>query len=141
MKEITREFAEKTFALFGSKDIESVMACFAEDALLYDPHYPVSTMKGKKAIRQGFEWAFGSMEKPGFGIRHFWSDGECAAVELDTHHVFKGGMELKFPQVFIMEAKDGLITRLQSYVPYAPPGIGGFLAKVTRLVWKMQGKL
>lgn len=50
-------------------------------------------------------------------------------------------MKPNFPQIFVIESRDGLITRLQSYVPYSPPGIGGLLTKITRMLWKVQGKL
>jgi len=141
MTEITRDVVERIFDTFEAKDLEAVMACFAEDALLFDPHYPVPEMRGKAAIRQGLAWGLGSMEQPGFTIRHLWIDGETAVVELDTHHVFRGGMKLNFPQVFVIESRDGLITRLQSYVPYSPPGMGGLLGKGTRILWKLQGKI
>jgi ketosteroid isomerase-like protein len=141
MAPTTQELIDLIFHAFQAKDLEAVMACFADDALLYDPHYPVPEMKGKAAIRQGLAWGLGNMERPGFVIRHLWIQGDTAAVELDTHHIFKGGMEVKFPQVFIMETRDGSITRLQSYVPYSPPGIAGLLGKVTRLAWRLQGKL
>ena len=141
MSEITRADVERIFQIFESKDLEAFLALFVEDALLYDPHYPVPEMRGKAAIRQGMTWGLGNIEQAGFAIRQVWIDGEAVAVEVDTHHVFRGGMVLDFPQVFIIESRDGLITRLQSYVPYGPPGIGGFLSKVTRLQWKLQGKV
>ena len=125
---------------FTNKDLEAALALFADDALVYDPHYPVPTMRGKDAIRQGFAWGLGNMEQPGFTVRHLWSDGTSGALEVDTHHVFKGGMALTFDQVFIFETRDGLIIRLQSYVPYPPGGIGGLLARVTRWIWKLKGK-
>ncbi|MCA9926919.1 MAG: hypothetical protein KC419_00525, partial [Anaerolineales bacterium] len=90
--------------------------------------------------RQGMAWGLGNMEKPGFVVRHFWSDGSMGAVELDTHHVFKGGMAMNFNQVFVFEMADGKLKRLQSYVPYSPSGIGGLLSKVTRWVWRLKGK-
>jgi ketosteroid isomerase-like protein len=135
-----RATIETMFAAFVAKDLERVLAMFAEDALVYDPHYPVPEMKGKAAIRRGFEWGLGNMEKPGFTLRNCWIDGEKAAVEVDTHHVFKGGMEVKFPQMFVIETAKGLVTRLQAYEPYSPPGIPGLLTGLTRLQWKLQGK-
>lgn len=141
MADITREYVERVFGAFQAKNLAAVMACFAEDAVLFDPHYPVPEMKGATAIRQGIEWGLGSMEQPGFTIRQVWIAGETAAVEVDTHHIFKGGMALKFPQVFVIESQAGLITRLQAYVPYPPSGIGGLLSKVTRLIWRLQGKV
>ncbi|MBI5651197.1 MAG: nuclear transport factor 2 family protein [Chloroflexi bacterium] len=137
---IDRAQVETMFAKFAAKDLNAVMAMFAEDAVVFDPHYPIPEMKGKAAIQRGFEWGLGNIEKPGFKFRNFWADGDKAVVEVDTHHVFKGGMELKFPQVFVIETRDGRVTRLQAYVPYPPPGIGGLLAGLTRVIWKLQGK-
>lgn len=141
MTPITRELIGRMFSAFEAKDLEAVLTFFAEDALLYDPHYPAPEMKGKAAIRQGLTWGLGNMEQPGFTIRHVWLEGETAVTEVDTHHIFKGGMKLNFPQVFVVESRDGLITRLQAYEPYPPPGIGGLLTKVTRLIWRLQGKM
>lgn len=138
---MTRDQVEKMFALFAAKDLEKVLAAFADNALVFDPHYPLPEMRGKEAIRQGFEWGLGNVEKLGFAVRNFWTGENNAVVEIDTHHVLKGGMELKFPQVFVIEMRAGLVTRLQSYVPYPPPGIGGLLANVVRLMWKLQGKV
>ena len=141
MTPITRDLIERMFSSFEAKDLEAVLTFFADDAVIYDPHYPVPAMKGKAAIRQGLTWGLGNMEQPGFTVRQMWLDGATAVAEVDTHHVFKGGMKLNFPQVFVVESRDGLITRLQAYVPYPPPGIGGLLTKLTRLIWKLQGKL
>lgn len=141
MIDITRQRIEQVLGTFEAKDLDAVLANFAEDAVIFDPHYPMPEMKGKAAIRQGLAWGLGNMEQPGFTIRHLWIDGQSAVVEVDTHHVFRGGMVLDFPQVFVIESRDGLITRLQAYVPYGPPGIGGLLTKVTRILWKVQGKL
>lgn len=140
MSDSQRKTIDALIEAFTNKDLEAALALFADDALVYDPHYPVPTMQGKDAIRQGFAWGLGNMEQPGFTVRHLWSDGTSGALEVDTHHVFKGGMALKFDQVFVFETRDGLITRLQSYVPYPPGGIGGLLARVTRWSWKLKGK-
>lgn len=136
-----RTYIESVFAAVAAKDLEKVMAAFADDALLYDPHYPQPEMRGKAAIRRGLEWGRSSMQKFGFPIRNCWIDGDKAVIEVDTHHVLQGGMELKFPQIFVIETRDGLVTRLQSYVPYPPHGIPGLVGMVTRLQWKLTGKL
>ena len=116
-----RSHIEQLFAAFAAKDLDAVMALFAEDAIVFDPHYPTPLMAGKAAIRSGFAWAFGALQQPGFAIRNFWAGENNAAVEVDTHHVMLGGLELKFPQAFVFEWRDGLVTRLQAYVPYPPP--------------------
>ena len=57
-------------AAFVRRDLEGALAFFADDAIIFDPHYPVAEMRGKPAIRRGLAWALGNMEKPGFVIRH-----------------------------------------------------------------------
>ncbi len=121
MPPIERTHVEQLFAAFAAKDLDTVMALFAEDAVVFDPHYPTPLMPGKGAIRSGFEWAFGTLQQPGFTIRNFWAGENSAAVEVDTQHVMLGGLELNFPQAFVLEWRDGLISRLQAYVPYPPP--------------------
>ncbi len=95
-------------------------------------------MRGREEIRQGLSWGLNSLEKPGFSVRQIWVDGDSAVVELDTHHRFKGGIEVKFDQVFVVESRDGKICRLQSYVPYSPPGIGGLIPRLTRAAWNLR---
>lgn len=132
---------ESLFHAFMAKDLSAVMAHFAENAVVYDPHYPQPSMHGKVEIERGLAWGLSSLVKPGFAIRKTWMDGDSIVVELDTHHILRGGMETRFDQVFVIETRQGKITRLQSYVPYAPHGIAGLLSKVTRLAWRLQGKL
>jgi ketosteroid isomerase-like protein len=135
-----RRQVEQIFAAFEAKDIEAVMAQFADDATVTDPHYPIPEMAGKAAIRRGFEWALGNMERAGFNVVGIWSDGDSGAVEVDTHHVFKGGMEVKFTQIFVIELQDGLITRLHSFGPHRPGGVGGAMLKVTGFFWRRKGR-
>jgi len=135
------DVAQQLVASCEGKDMPAILALFADDAIMIDPHYPVAEMKGKAAIKQGLEWAFSNIEKPSFAIRHVWEDVNSGAVEVDSFHVFRGGMKVKFPQVFILETRDGLITRLQSYPPHGPGGIAGGLTSLIRLIWRLQGKI
>jgi len=135
------QLTQGLIAAFEARDLPAALAFFADDAVVIDPHYPQPVMKGKVAIQQGFRWAFTNMKKPGFTVLHTWEENCIGAIEVDTHHVFRGGMKLSFQQVFVCETRDGKITRLQSYLPYAPGGIAGALTKLTRLMWRLQGKL
>lgn len=132
---------DRLLQAFMCKDLSAVMACFADDAIVYDPHYPQPRMVGKAAIEQGVAWGMNTLEKPGFTLRQLWLDGNTGVAELNTHHVIRGNMESKFDQVFVFEFRNGKLTRLQSYVPYPPHGIAGMIGKVTRLAWRLQGKL
>ena len=106
---------------FERKDIDAAMAYFADGAVVYDPHYPTPEMRGKDAIRQNFTGGFSMIQQPGFTIRSAWVNDDSGAVEVDTHHTFPNGAEARFPQVFVFETADGLLTRLQAYTPYPPP--------------------
>jgi ketosteroid isomerase-like protein len=112
---------EQLLRAVETKDIEAVLACFADDAVFFDPHYPTPEMRGKVAIRQGLEFAFSVLKQPGFAIRHFWAAENDGALEVDTHHVMQDGVEAHFPQVFVFEMRGDLLGRFQSYVPYPPP--------------------
>jgi ketosteroid isomerase-like protein len=120
-----RSLIERGLQAFEQKDIQALSAIFSDDAMFYDPHYPTPEMRGRAAIQQGFEFAFGTLDQPGFTIRNFWSNEHSGVVEVDTHHVLKDGEELRFPQAFVVETRDGLITRFQVYVPYPPPAVAG----------------
>lgn len=139
MKKLSRELIDRVIDAFLEKDIEAVLSHFHEDGVLLDPHYPNPEMHGKQAIRAGLTWGYGNLVKPGFKIVNCWIDGDKAAIEVDTHHIFKGGMEVRFLQVFIIETHDEKIDRIQSFVPYPPPGIGGWITKITRMAWKLKG--
>jgi ketosteroid isomerase-like protein len=137
------ETAKMLFAAFERKDLAAVLALFAGDALLYDPHYPQATMKGMKAIRRGITWGMATLKQPGFTIEHVWQDGAgtSGAVEITTHHVLGNGARLNFQQMFVIELRDGLITRLQSYTPYPPPSAAlSVLRAMSRLGWRLSGK-
>ena len=115
-----------TFATIEAKNLDAMMSLFADDAVVIDPQFPTPRMQGKAAITESFR---GDVRNAVFGytiVNYFESEnGQGAAVETATHHVVKQGMKLNFPQVFIFEAADGRITRMQAYEPYGPHGIVG----------------
>lgn len=117
----------RTFATVEAKDLDAMMSLFADDAVVIDPHFPTPQMQGKAAIREGFREAMSGMRSFGYTIVNYFEseNRQRAAVETATHHIVKQGMKLNFPQVFLFEAADGHITRLQAYEPYGPHGIMG----------------
>lgn len=136
-----RELLETVFKALEKNDKATTMACFADDAVLFDPHYPVPEMRGREAISKGLDWGLGSMRQFGFTpVRvHSSADGSEAAFEIDTHHVLKNGIKLDFPQAFFVEAKDGKIIGLRAYEPYGPNGIGGIFLALARIRQKLFG--
>lgn len=115
---------ERFFDAVQRKDMNAVLACFADDAVFFDPHYPTPRMTGRDGIRAGLEWGFNFVDKFGFTVVNSFerADGNAAAVEVATAHVLPDGTPMNFPQLFVFETDGGLIERLQSYVPYGPAG-------------------
>jgi ketosteroid isomerase-like protein len=128
-------------AAFEAKDLDRGMAMLAPNSTVIDPHYPQPEMRGRKAIHRGMTWAIGTLEKPGFNIRRTWTEGNTIVAEVDTDHVIRGSIRQQFAQVFVLEARDGKIVRLRSYPSYGPHGPGGVVLKLTRLAWRLRGKL
>ena len=140
MSHVVEDLFAQLLKLMMEKNLEGMLELIHEDAIFIDPHYPIERMEGKKAIRQGLIWGLETLAKPGFKIKKCHTSGNSGAVEVATHHVLKVGMEVKFPQVFLLEVNDGQLTRLQAFVPYRQPGIGGWIPRITGLWWKLTGK-
>ena len=128
-----KDILQTTFTALEARDKANAMTLFTDDAVLFDPHYPSPEMKGRAAIEKGLDWGLKSMEKFGFTIEKVYmgEDGTSCAVEVDTHHVLKGGKELRFPQAFFVETKGGKITALRAYEPYGPNGFMGFMLRLS----------
>ena len=131
---------ERLFARMMDRDLPGMMLLFAEDAVVFDPHYPIPTMKGHAAIERGLRWALDTLVEPGFTVRQMWLEGDAGGVEVHTTHVLKGGMKLDFEQVFLFEIQNDQITRLRAFVPHPPPGIGGWIAQLTGMWWRLRGE-
>lgn len=130
----------RAFHALESRDLEGALACFAADAVLIDHHYPYPEMRGLDEIRSGLEWGLAGMESMSFEPTTFFTseDGHSVVVELATHHVQKGGGKLDFPQIFVVDTRDGLITRMQSYLPYGPNGFGGFMLRMIHRGYRLR---
>jgi len=133
----TKEFATGFLDAFVSMDLDNIMSFFGDDAVLIDPHYPKMEMKGKDEIRKGLEWGLSSMVKAGFEVEKCWVEGSEGVVKVKTNHEFKGNFKVDIMQIFLFEVnEDGKLKYLQSFVPYRPGGLPGFLTKVTGMFWK-----
>jgi ketosteroid isomerase-like protein len=142
MADAAYELMEGMFKALGRGDREAVLAAFADDAVLFDPHYPRPLMRGKKEIGAGLDWGLGSMRSFGFDIRHYFpgEGGLSGAFEVDTHHVLKIGKKLDFPQIFVVETDGSKVRALRAYEPYGPNGMGGVFLGIERLKWRVAGR-
>ena len=128
-------------AAFEAKDLKRGLSMLAPDAVVIDPHYPQPVMRGHAAIERGMRWAMGTLEKPGFTVRRIWLGGNTVVAEVDASHVIRGPVRQQFTQVFVAETREGKITHLRSYPPYGPHGTGGVMLRLTRLMWRLRGRL
>jgi len=139
-REFNKAVILKLMQRFEQKDTEGFLGLCSEDCVLIDPHYPRIPLKGKRAIRQGLEWTFKTLEKPVFDVRRIWIDGDEAVVYVDTRHRLKNGITLNVPQLFRIQWNGQTITLLQSFLPYRPGGLVGLIIRVHSLLWKLLGK-
>jgi ketosteroid isomerase-like protein len=137
-----QDLVTRTFVGVEAKDLNLMMGLFADDAVLIDPHFPVPRLQGKAAIAEGLRGAFAGMQSFGYTLEKYFESesGESAAVETATHHIIKKGIKLNFPQVFIFDALNGRVTRMQAYEPYGPHGIMGMFLSMGRVMKRLSGK-
>lgn len=126
-----------------SRDLARLREIVADDGVFVDPHYPVPRMTGWAAIGDGLRWSFSTIDTFRFDIVHEYgsSDGAHVAVEVDCHHVLRGGRALAFRQVFVADVREGRIVRLRAYEPYGPGGLVGWVLRLTRLGWRLGRRL
>ena len=116
-----RELAQALLDAFMAKDKARILALFAADGALIDPHYPQPVMQGKDAVAAGLDFGLGFIQQPCFTVRKAWQDDVSCVLEVDTFHTFVNGEQARFPQVFVFDFYGELIRRVQAYVPYPPP--------------------
>ena len=121
------------------KNVAGMMDLIHPDAEIFDPHYPIPTMKGHVAIERGLNWAMNIIVKPGFETRDIWEKEGRYVIETHTHHTFKDGQSVQFNQIFRIDFEDEKIVRLHAFPPHGPPGIGGWITWLTGLIWKLKG--
>lgn len=123
------------FKAVEAKNLELVLAYYCDDAELIDPHYPKIHMRGKEEIREGTTWGFSGVKSFSFTpINYFENeDGTKASIEYATKIELPNGKKLSYPQVFIIETKEGKISRCQAYEAYGPHGMHKIMLIVTRL--------
>jgi MHS family citrate/tricarballylate:H+ symporter-like MFS transporter len=86
-------------------------------------------------------WGLSSLAKPGFTTRQAAVDGDLRFFEAGTRHVLMIGITIVLEQVFVMERRGELVTRLQVYEPNPAPGVAGIIRRVSRLASGPRGQL
>jgi ketosteroid isomerase-like protein len=135
------ELVEKHFKALEAKDLEAVLAFYQDDIELIDPHYPKVRMQGKDEVFKGLTWSFKTVKKFSFNLINYFEnkEGTRASVEYDSIIELFNGKSFKFPQVFIIETKSGMIHCLRAYEPYGPHGVHKLFLTITRFIHKLRG--
>jgi ketosteroid isomerase-like protein len=122
-----------------AKDLATILDLLDEDAVVIDPNYPTPRMAGRTAIADGMRWAFGAIAAFRFEPVHAFvsASGEHAALEVEAHHMLPGGRKLELSQVFVIDARDGRVARLQAYQPNGPGGLVGVVLGLTRVARRL----
>ena len=137
-----RQTMDGVIEAIESKDIGMLLSYFADDAVLFDPNFPVSKMEGKSVISCGYKWAFMALKEVGMSIEQvFESDNRhSAAFKLCTRYLSQTGQQKVFPQMCVLEMKNGKISHLQVYTPYSPKNkfkvfltVSKYMKKILRL--------
>lgn len=126
---------------FTDKDTNAVLAVFADDATLFDPHYPKPKMTGKPEISKGLGWAFANIKQFKFEEISYLEDNKnnTAVGVYRCSHLLPNGARLNFNQVFVMITENGLITGLDAYLPYGPGGLSGAMLKLSHVLYSVKG--
>lgn len=133
------ELINKLFEAVEAKNINVILDCYDDDVDFIDPHYPKVHMKGKEDVIKGVTWGFKSVKKFKFSLINYFEnkEGTAASVEYDTKIELSNGKKFNYPQVFIIETKDGKISRIQAYETYGPHGVLKIILLATRLCHKI----
>jgi ketosteroid isomerase-like protein len=133
------KFITDFFKAVEAKSLEEVLEHHCDDAEFIDPHYPKVYMKGKEEIREGLTWGLNGVKSFSFTLINYFEnkDGTSASVEYDTKIELPNGKKLNYQQVFIIETKEGKISRCQAYETYGPHGMHNVMLTVTRLKKKL----
>ena len=133
------KLVRELFDAVEAKNIDEILSFYHEDIDFIDPHYPKVHMKGKEEIVKGLTWGFKAVKSFKFSTINYFenAEGTSASVEYDTKIELSNGKKLNYPQVFIIEANNGKVSRLQAYETYGPHGVLKVILMVTRIINKV----
>ncbi len=93
-------------------------------------------MKGKDEISEGLTWSFKSVKEFSFTVVNYFENksSTTASVEMATTIELTNGTKQSFKQVFIIETKNGKISRCQAFQTYGPHGVLKVILAATRFI-------
>jgi ketosteroid isomerase-like protein len=115
---VTVETLERVLDAFNRHDLDAIMACFAEDAVLETPRGadPWGTrFVGKAAVREGLAGRFAGIPDVHYGEDRHWVCGDRGVSEWLLTGTATTGERIAVRGCDHFEFRDGLIVRKDSY--------------------------
>ena len=115
---VTVERMQEVLAAFNSHDLDAIMACFAEDAVLEMPRGPDpwgSRCVGKAAVRDGLAARFAGIPDVRYSEDRHFACGDRGVSEWLLTGTTTAGERITVRGCDLWEFRDGLITRKDSY--------------------------
>jgi ketosteroid isomerase-like protein len=110
-----------------TRDVEPLVALFAEDAELANLHEP-GPLRGKDGARRFWQDYLGSFERIGSVFDHVLEGPDGAALEWVSDGALPEGRACSYRGVSLLEWEDGLVRRFRAYYDSAalrPAGAEG----------------
>ena len=102
---VIRSVVAKCFAATRTMDLDAWLACFAENAVSYDP-VDGPPLYGHAGLRQFFLGIAGAFTKVGLTEDHVFINGNRAAVKFTGRGTGKNGREVAFEGIDVFEFND-----------------------------------
>jgi ketosteroid isomerase-like protein len=112
------ETLERVLAAFNRHDLDAIMACFAEDAVLQSPRGPNSwgtRYVGKAAVREGLAARFSGIPDVHYSNDRHWVCGDRGVSEWQLTGTTTAGVAISVRGCDLWEFRDGQIVRKDSY--------------------------
>ena len=129
------DLVESFVDLYRGKNRNGILDLMADEVVVSDPHFPVTTMIGKYNVKRGLNWSFSAISHSDINIISISANGPFVFVELDTTHYLKIGLKYQYVQVLKIEISNSKISSISTYVTYPPGGLRGLLRRGFALAW------
>jgi ketosteroid isomerase-like protein len=136
-----KDLALRFIESYRNQDRDGILDLLAEDVVVSDPHFPVTTMIGKRDVKRGLNWSFSAIKRSDLEIVNLSVNGSRAHVELDTTHILKVGLQYHYLQLLKIEFANEKISSITTFVTYSPGGLRGFLRRGFALAWQVSDGL
>jgi ketosteroid isomerase-like protein len=109
---------------FNAHDVDAIMAFFTEDCVLEMPRGPAPggrRLVGKEQVREGIRSRLDGIPDIHYGDDRHWSSGDRGVSEWTIRGTQAGGERIEVRGCDLLEFRDGLISRKDSFWKIVDP--------------------